>query len=943
MNALESLDGFSRWWGNWMLQMAWQVGLLVLILTAMTWIWRQKSAVLLHTLWLLVLVRLVLPPGFAFPTGWAFWLLPAAGQSHAASIEPPAQTTTVKPSPLDTATPASHGTESASVPVELADHPESLVARESSALERESSPATGAPASPALTLPSRPMQSWSSYLLLAWAGVAGTLLGLLFWGSVRIRRWVREAEPIDDPELYSLLEDCRERLGIKHLVELRDSETCTTPVVVGFRRPVILLPREVLARLNAAEMRAVLMHELNHIARGDAIVNLLQGVLGALYFFHPLVWWANASLRRLREEACDELTVAALDGERRTYGEALVKVTEIFGYASPPLALGVLESKNPARARLGRILDPQLPQGAIWSWRTATALLLLAAVLLPGAGGRTNAGPLPVEVGQSSENKSGEAEKTTAGEPPAKSDPVADVPASGVTSSGSKVSAASPAGNGRAVENSEPNAAPAQTAAALSPMDGKGPLSYRWQAGKSYAYSIQIEAEEEETTEIYSGTPTYLARSTGKDGTELVFNGRLMQSQKLKPSLQIPFGRPPWIRGPFSSFSGVGIQTFPGAEQVLHVNNQGHLQSMQGDSQLPYVLGNLSQLVLVSFPEDARAQWEESEKTAILLKAGNDGRFPFPRAAFGPFANRDAGERLEARERSEYRRDEPGDNAVVIHRNYQLKTTPAQGGQPRLLLTGDVQFSFDLVLGLSTSVAGQFKLSQNTENTAYTIPITLSAKLLSEGERTKHEAEVKEAAHRHPLEAQALDAALADLTAVEPDRVQSAANRLERAEPQGRREEVSRALDPLLKSRDNFTRQAGARALAVWCTEESVPMLIQALDDEFFTVPLAALEGLGNLKDKRAVEPIARLLRAKKHRLQAVQALAALGNVAEDAALELLGESDSDMRYDACKVLKAVGGRKSIERLAKSGRDDANGIIRLVANEAVDEIRRREE
>jgi beta-lactamase regulating signal transducer with metallopeptidase domain len=270
----------------------------------LTWIWRQKSAVLLHSLWLLVLVRLVLPPGFAFPTGWAYWLLPAAGHSRAASVEILPETAQSKSSPLDAATPGSHGTDAASAPADLADPPESLVARENFPSVQTTLPATGAPGHPAMTMPTRPMQSWSSYLLLAWAGVAGTLLGLLFWGSVRIRRWVCEAEPIDDPDLYSLLEDCRERLGIKRLVELRNSETCTTPVVVGFRRPVILLPREVLARLNSAEMRAVLMHELNHIARGDAIVNLLQGVLGALYFFHPLVWWANASLRRLRATSC---------------------------------------------------------------------------------------------------------------------------------------------------------------------------------------------------------------------------------------------------------------------------------------------------------------------------------------------------------------------------------------------------------------------------------------------------------------------------------------------------------------------------------------------------------------------------------------------------------------------------------------------------------------
>ncbi|MGE5193929.1 MAG: M56 family metallopeptidase, partial [Deltaproteobacteria bacterium] len=773
MNALESLDRVSRLWGDWMLHMAWQVALLVLILAALTRIWRRKSAVLLHTLWLLVLVRLVLPPSFAFPTGWAFWLLPAAGESRPLPGEAPRRITPTKSPvmprdaastiPSGAATPASRETEAASHAADPSDRAAPLVAEKDSAAEPQPSPEAAAPAEPALAAPPRAVRSWSSPLLLAWGGVAGTLLGLLFWGSVRVRRWVREAEPIDDPELYSLLEDCRERLMIRRLVELRNSEACTTPVVVGFRRPVILLPKEVLVRLNAAELRAVLMHELNHIARGDAIVNLLQGVLGALYFFHPLVWWASAALRRLREEACDELTVAALDGERRTYGEALIKVTEIFGYASPPLAIGILESNSPARSRLGRILDPHLPQGATLSWRTAAAVLLLAAVLLPGAGGRTSASPGRSDVARQSESGD-QANKDGVSQPAANVAAVAVLPGS-------------------------PPAAP--------PLEGKSPLRYRWQAGKSYAYTVVIEADEGETIELYSGTPVYVVRSTGAEGTELVFSGRLMPSQKFKPGQGIPFGRPPRFRSPFSSnFSGMGIQRFPAVEHVLHVDNRGRVESLQGESQLPYVLGNLSQLVLVPFPDEEQSRWEESEKTTITLRSG-DERFPFPRSPFNPFANREEGERLEARERAEYERDEPVGNTVVIRKKYELKSTRTHDGRSRLELAGDARITFDPALGLPVSLSGQFQITHNTESSSQRIPITVSARLLSEDERARLEAEAKASARRTPLDNAALDAALVDLTAADPFRVQNAAGRLERAEPQGRRDEVARALEPL--------------------------------------------------------------------------------------------------------------------------------------------------
>ena len=147
------------------------------------------------------------------------------------------------------------------------------------------------------------------------------------------------------------------RVGIRRRVELRNSESCTTPVVVGWSRPVILMPSLVLERLERDEMLAVFAHEVNHVRRGDGIVNLLQGILGTLYFFHPLVWWANRELRRLREDACDEATVTCLQ-RRRPFGMAIVKVAEILGYAAPPLSLGVLDGKTPTQQRLRRILDP---------------------------------------------------------------------------------------------------------------------------------------------------------------------------------------------------------------------------------------------------------------------------------------------------------------------------------------------------------------------------------------------------------------------------------------------------------------------------------------------------------------------------------------------------------------------------------------------------------
>jgi HEAT repeat protein len=150
---------------------------------------------------------------------------------------------------------------------------------------------------------------------------------------------------------------------------------------------------------------------------------------------------------------------------------------------------------------------------------------------------------------------------------------------------------------------------------------------------------------------------------------------------------------------------------------------------------------------------------------------------------------------------------------------------------------------------------------------------------------------------------------------------------------------VARALERLLDSKDKLTRQGAARALAVWCTADSLPALARALDDESPDVAVAALEGLGKIDDHRAIAPIAALIKARKHRSAAVEALSARGALAEDAALDLLAETDFEVRFDACQVLKSVGGAKSVKPLERTSQNDADAIVRIMASRALDEIR----
>lgn len=933
------IEGFHSWsaaWGAWMWSMSWQVALVVVVVAVLTRLLRQRSAVTLHALWLLILVRLVLPPSFALPTGWGWWCLPAR-QSAGALPE-----TTARPAGVEmvpSVEPSSHD-DREPIATAAADSTFKSTTRDS-AVDDSRKPTGPLPAGPAEAKVRAVATDWVSYLMLAWLGVTGTLLCLLAAGTVRVWNWVLHAEPLDDVHLYRLVESCRRQLHLHEPIELRNSDSCTTPVVVGIVRPVILLPKAVLVNLTTDEVRAVLMHELIHVARKDAIVNLVQGVLGAVYFFHPLVWWANSRLRELREEACDELTIAAMGGERKIYGEAIVKVTEIFGYASPPLALGVMESKNPAHRRLSRILDNKLPAGERLGWRGLAALCVLGAVLLPSAGAYPPENPA-----------------VTSGSSPV------ERPAAGITSppqpAHESPASAEIAGANRPARGNNTDASPATPATPDEPRLAPLGLRYRWQANQRYAFTVEIQADRGDEIETLSGTPTYLVRNNHSESTQLVFNGRLASARK--PKHFEPFHmRPPHIPSPFSRFGGLGIPSFPG-EDVLSLNDRGVLQSACGDSQLPYLLGNLSQLAIDPLPDDDADKWETSQKSTITLLKEDER---FPRRRFGPFTRESGGEQLEAREKCNYRLVEISGALATIVKTTSLTSTQMVDGKPRIELTGETRITFDVDQGLPRAIEGKLQLIHTTATSTHRVPINVAIRQVPPGEqnvpaqqsaapqsgfglsldeKSTSDQDPREPARlgREPLDDAALDQALADLKSTDAPTVQGAARKLERAAPQSRQAEVARALESRLHDDDQFTRQEAARALVEWCDKDSVPVLIAALDDEFFTVPFAAIEGLGKLGDARAAAPLVGVLKAGTNRDESRKALEQIGSAAEIAVVaELLADDDSSLREEACRILKSIGTKRSVEALEQLANSDGNARVERAAAEAVEAIKSR--
>ena len=95
-----------------------------------------------------------------------------------------------------------------------------------------------------------------------------------------------------------------------------------TPTVIGWLRPVVLLPVAALANLTPDQVQAILAHELAHVRRHDFVVNLLQTIAETLLFYHPAVWWLSHRIRVEREHCCDDIAVEVC-GDPVGYAEAL--------------------------------------------------------------------------------------------------------------------------------------------------------------------------------------------------------------------------------------------------------------------------------------------------------------------------------------------------------------------------------------------------------------------------------------------------------------------------------------------------------------------------------------------------------------------------------------------------------------------------------------------
>lgn len=252
-----------------------------------------------------------------------------------------------------------------------------------------------------LTIWFAPLVPW---LLAVWGLIVLALWVRLAVGMCRLKSIVRDAQAFDT-NLELAVWFSRQARRHHREVSLRVTDQLTSPSAVGWFKPVVLIPKQLLGELSQTELRAVILHELAHICRGDAWFNLGQRAMEAVFFFNPAVRFASRQVALTREEVCDQWAIAAAGG-RKAYARCLVKVYEVTrGQCQPVLAMSAVTHRSHLRCRVDSLLTGRKQRGFVsrlLPWFTTCTLLMGLIVL-------SSMAPTPA-FGQTEEDEAKKAE-----------------------------------------------------------------------------------------------------------------------------------------------------------------------------------------------------------------------------------------------------------------------------------------------------------------------------------------------------------------------------------------------------------------------------------------------------------------------------------------------------------------------------------------------------
>jgi hypothetical protein len=361
-------------------------------------------------------------------------------------------------------------------------------------------------------------------------------------------------------------------------------------------------------------------------------------------------------------------------------------------------------------------------------------------------------------------------------------------------------------------------------------------LRYQWKPGQVWAYEVQITADRSDVTDAMKGVITYTVEGLDGEQGRITFRGGLQRTKTPKPGQDTgrggprfgPPGFPSFPRGPFDSNPFKGLST--GTNQLV-VTPQGNVQSMQGDSQLPYLLGNLSLIVFEPLSDKPEATWTIS--SGVTITEGGDQRSgpPFfrpPGFPGGPFGGGQPDKQTAGSEATSFAIESDDGKRVTAAKRYELNQPETDGESTQL--KGSGKWVFNRELGISESLDFQQQLIVREGNTTTTVPLTVKYRRLSDQELAKYQDEQRKLQEESQKKLAEMQRAEAEKPLSERDRKQildwiksdntsskiMALQRLQGKNPKQPDPEIGAAVQSLLNHENRMVQDMAKKAALKW-------------------------------------------------------------------------------------------------------------------------------
>jgi len=337
---------------DYMLTQSWQIAVLTVAVAVAAFALKNRSAHIRYLLWLIVLAKCLVPLLLTIPLA----ILPQQALTEPIPVFPPTGIPAIDYEVTDMAVVK---------PLELPS-------------------ASAEPTSAPIVTDRATRKTVREWLAIVWMIGVGVYLVMNLLRVLRANYWLWIKRQALSAELQTDIENMLSSYNFKRFPGIYLIDEISQPFVWGLLRGSIYLPTNFSEIKNPEHRRSVLGHELSHILRFDAAVNLLQVMAQAIFWFHPFVWWANKKIRQEREKCCDEMAIARLNAVPKDYGTAILNILAAKHKSTRPIpSLAVVGPVKNIEERIKTMLRPGKKFYKRPSLMAAVVVLLVAFLTVP--------------------------------------------------------------------------------------------------------------------------------------------------------------------------------------------------------------------------------------------------------------------------------------------------------------------------------------------------------------------------------------------------------------------------------------------------------------------------------------------------------------------------------------------------------------------------------